>query len=74
MANEVKRHPSAVRRPPMTAVSLVDFRRHIPMVSGDSVSETHREVAPNQPEKRTSVFRRIRNLNKLSAENSRGNW
>ena len=37
-------------RPPMTAVSRVDFRLHTATVIGEIRSETEMEKAPSQPE------------------------
>lgn len=45
----MKRHPSAVTRPPMTAVSLVDLRRQKAMVTGDTSSATAVDMAPTHP-------------------------
>ena len=41
MAKEEKRQPRAATRPPMTAVSRVDRRRHTATVTGDASSDTH---------------------------------
>ena len=49
-ANEVKRHPKAITRPPITAVKRVDFFRQIPIVMGDKKSETDIHNDPNQTE------------------------
>ena len=46
-ANEVKRHPRAVTRPPATASSLVDFLLHTEMIRGESRSDTEEESAPS---------------------------
>jgi len=45
----------------MTAVSLVDFRLHKPMTSGEIKSDTDVDIAPSQPAKKklgskTDVF------------------
>ena len=34
----------------MTAVRRVDFRRQSPMVKGDNVNDTQKDVAPTHPE------------------------
>ena len=41
LAKEEKRQPRAATRPPMTAVSRVDRRRHTATVTGDASSDTH---------------------------------
>ena len=41
LAKEEKRQPRAATRPPMTAVSRVDLRRHTATVTGDASSDTH---------------------------------
>ena len=46
----MNRHPRAVTRPPITAVNLVDFRLHTPIVSGDINNAVAVERAPSQPE------------------------
>ena len=52
-ANEVKRHPSAITRPPITAVNRVDFLRQIPIVIGDKKSDIDIHSDPNQTEKKS---------------------
>lgn len=51
VANEVNKHPRAVMRPPMTAVTLVDFRRQKAMVTGDMRRATPVDIAPSHPVK-----------------------
>ena len=48
----MKRHPSAVTRPPSTAVRRVDFRRQMAIVRGETASERAIENAPTQPANR----------------------
>ncbi len=51
MAKEVKRHPKAVTRPPITAVKRVDFRRQKDIVNGDISNEMAVDIAPSHPKK-----------------------
>ena len=54
----MKRQPNAVISPPMTAVSLVDFRLHKPMTSGEIKSDTDVDIAPSQPAKnKNEIFK-----------------
>ena len=48
LAKEEKRQPRAATRPPMTAVSLVDFLLHTPIVSGERKSETETQREQSQ--------------------------
>ena len=50
VAKEVKRQPKAATRPPMTAVSRVDFLRQNDIVTGDTRRPTDMETAPTHPE------------------------
>lgn len=45
----MKRQPSAVTRPPMTAVNLVDLRRQKAIVTGDTNSAIAVDIAPSHP-------------------------
>lgn len=45
----MKRQPRAVTNPPMTAVTLVDFRLHSATVTGEISSATAVDKAPSQP-------------------------
>lgn len=49
MAKDVNRHPSAVIRPPITAVTRVDFRRQNAIVTGEISNATPVETAPSHP-------------------------
>jgi hypothetical protein len=48
----VNKHPSAVTRPPITAVNLVDFFLHTAIVIGDTNNATAVDKPPNQPKRR----------------------
>lgn len=45
----MKRHPSAVTNPPITAVILVDRRLHSDTVTGEIIRATAVDRAPSQP-------------------------
>lgn len=46
----MNKHPNAVINPPMTAVTLVDFRRQNAIVTGEMSNATPVDIAPNHPE------------------------
>jgi hypothetical protein len=48
----VNKHPSAVTRPPITAVNLVDFFLHTAIVIGDTNNATAVDKPPNQPKRK----------------------
>lgn len=47
----MNRHPRAATRPPITAVTLVDFRKQHATVTGDIKRATAVERAPSHPRK-----------------------
>lgn len=53
MAKEVKRQPRAVIRPPITAVTLVDFLLQKAMVTGEMSSAIPVDMATSHPEVKT---------------------
>lgn len=58
-AKEVKRQPSAVTRPPKTAVSLVLFLRQNAIVTGETSRATPVDIAPSHPINRTNFLNRL---------------
>lgn len=51
----MKRQPSAVTKPPMTAVRRVDFRRQKAMITGEANKLMPIDNAPSQPETETGI-------------------
>lgn len=49
VAKDVNRHPSAVTKPPSTAVTLVLFLRQNATVTGDIINETPVDIDPSHP-------------------------
>lgn len=58
-AKEVKRQPSAVTRPPKTAVSLVLFLRQNAIVTGETSRATPVDIAPSHPINRSNFLNRF---------------
>lgn len=55
----MKRQPSAVTRPPKTAVSLVLFLRQNAIVTGETSRATPVDIAPSHPINRSNFLNRF---------------
>jgi hypothetical protein len=45
----VNKQPNAVTRPPIAAVTRVDFRRQMETIKGEIISDVNIDKAPNHP-------------------------
>lgn len=56
MAKDVNSIPSAITRPPKTAVRRVDLRRQSAITTEAEINETDQLIAPIQPENNCKYF------------------